>query len=367
MNNEATSAIIEHLCNEARNSVHATFGVMDLLRDTVADPTLSASLEIGRTSSDQLLCSLDDFRDLLSTTPPPAGVMEEFDLALSVSQVIEALNLACRNPVRRITLESSAVPQPLVQDRIGVEQVLTRVLDCAFKVARSSEVTVSFLPPDIKNTVRLAIATRDLDLAPRLSGWLNADLSQTKLTEPGDIPYGVAMMATGKRLRSLGGSAGISDDETWGSAVTLVFPLQSRGVVSDLKEASSDTLDILVVEDCDDSFALSELMLQTERVQRAQGGRDALAILQKHRFDLVLMDIHMPEMDGYTAISGIREWETQTGNARTPIVILSSDDLDTQRQSAAQCGCSGFFRKPLRISELKKVLDRLKQARFHMA
>ncbi len=90
-------------------------------------------------------------------------------------------------------------------------------------------------------------------------------------------------------------------------------------------------------------------------------------MIQKQRFDLVFMDVHMPGMDGYSAIRGMREWETQTGNARTPIVILSSDDLETQRRSAAQCGCSGFLRKPLQEGDLNNLFNRLRQERSRTA
>jgi CheY-like chemotaxis protein len=86
-------------------------------------------------------------------------------------------------------------------------------------------------------------------------------------------------------------------------------------------------------------------------------------MVKKRRFDIVLMDVHMGGIDGYAAIEAIRDWETQTGNARTPIVILSSDDLDTQRKSAARSGCTGFLRKPLRSNDLPDLLDRLKGAR----
>ena len=124
-----------------------------------------------------------------------------------------------------------------------------------------------------------------------------------------------------------------------------------------------EALSVLVAEDCDDSFALTEILLQDEHVWRARDGREALRIMQKQRFDVVFMDIHMPDMDGYSAIRSIREWETETANSRIPIVILSSDDLDTQRRSAAQCGCSGFLRKPLGQRELSNLLDRIKEAR----
>jgi len=104
-------------------------------------------------------------------------------------------------------------------------------------------------------------------------------------------------------------------------------------------------------------------MLGAERVHRALDGSEALHMMQKQRFDIVLMDIHMPGMDGYSAIRSIREWETQTGNARTPLVILSSDDLETQQRTAAASGCSGFLRKPLNRSDLTDLMERLKQSR----
>jgi DNA-binding NarL/FixJ family response regulator len=82
---------------------------------------------------------------------------------------------------------------------------------------------------------------------------------------------------------------------------------------------------------------------------------------------MVFMDAHMPGMDGYAVIRTIRDWETETSNARTPIVILSSDDLELQTRSAAQSGCSGFLRKLLHIHDVAEVLERLRAGRCPVA
>ena len=92
-------------------------------------------------------------------------------------------------------------------------------------------------------------------------------------------------------------------------------------------------------------------------------GQQALTQTRRLDPDVVLMDIHMPGLDGYQAIRAIRDWETSTSNARTPIVILSSDDLTTQAQQAAQSGCSGFLRKPVRRGELLDMIARLRSVR----
>jgi CheY-like chemotaxis protein len=243
------------------------------------------------------------------------------------------------------------------------------VLDTAFKLAQLSDVHVKLSPSRAGDGAWVAIHGRDADLATRLTNWLNASSDRAVLQDPGEVPFEVAVMVAGKGLRGLGGSAELERDAAGHSIVSLDFPMQAKAIdeqeslTSASQSGQPDALNILIAEDCDDSFVLSELMLQDENVRRARDGREALDMIQRHRFDIVFMDIHMPGIDGYTAIRNMREWETETGNARTPIVVLSSDDLETQRRRAAQNGCSGFLRKPLRRSDLTNLLERVKQSR----
>jgi CheY-like chemotaxis protein len=366
MNKQATLAILEHLSNEARNSMHATFGVMEFLRDTVTDPAQRASVAIGRTSADQLLRSIDDVRELLSAAVGPAASLEEFDLALCAGEIIQVLHLASGKPDHMI-LDAPPRPLLLTQDHDAVKQVLSRVLEAVFKLSQTSGVRVRLRPWHDENGIRLTIDNCDAPLAARLTKWLNTRIEEAALEDPHDVPFEVAAMVAGKRLRALGGTAELGRDAAGHSTVDLDFPFETqvidRGEELSLS-AAPDALNILLAEDCDDSFFLSELMLRNENVQRARDGKEALTMLQQRRFDVVFMDVHMPGMDGYSGIQNMRDWESKSGNARTPIVVLSSDDLETQRQSAAQLGCSGFLRKPLRRSELAEMLDRLKQHRM---
>lgn len=369
------SAIMEHFCNEARNSAHATLGALEALREFAPDSAKQAFLSVGGASADQLLRSIDDVRELLSTAPAPAAPsyasMEEFDLALSVAEIIEMLNLASGRRARRMLLEPLDAPLPITQDRRAVEQVVVRILNTAFKLAQTSEVRVRLSAIRGQSGLWLAVSARDAESAARLIRWLNGDPEVVTLQDPADVPCGLAVMVAGKRLRALGGSAELARDAAGHLSIVLdlpshALPPEEANAAGDLEEAHPGGLSILVAEDCDESFVLTEVALQAEQVQRARDGREALRLLQKHRFDMVLMDVHMPGMDGYAAIRGMRDWETQTANARTPIVVLSSDDIETQRRGAAQCGCSGFLRKPLRLGDLTALLDRLKQARLEM-
>ncbi len=369
MNDQAISSILDHLCNEARNSMHASFGVMDLLRDVLTDPAQRTAVAIGRASADQLLRSIDDIRDLLSPTSLSPAMLEEFDLALNAAELIELLNLASGKRRRHMVFDSPNGPLLVTQNRRAVEQAFTRILDTAFKLSPVSDVHVRLTPQREEAGAQLAITIRNPDLAESLIRWVNSNLEEAVLEDPADVPFGVAVMVAGKRLRALGGKAELIHDAARHSAVVLTIPSLVSAAENGANHAFSAAilpggLNVLVAEDCDESFALIELELRDEHVRRARDGREALQIIQRQRFDVVFMDVHMPGVGGYAAIRAIREWETQTGNARTPIVILSSDDPETQRRAAAECGCSGYLRKPLRMSELMSLMERLKLARM---
>src|SRR5277367_826980 len=156
MTNEAISAVLEHLCNEARNSMHATLGVMELLHDGSEDSERRVTLSLGRASADQLLRSIDDVRDLLSSVPLPPAALEEFNLVACASDIIEGLNLASGKRAKHMILEGPFEPLLVTHDQKAVEQVLTRILDTAFNLAHTNDVRVKLMRA--KNGVRLTLA-----------------------------------------------------------------------------------------------------------------------------------------------------------------------------------------------------------------
>jgi CheY-like chemotaxis protein len=81
-------------------------------------------------------------------------------------------------------------------------------------------------------------------------------------------------------------------------------------------------------------------------VSRALDGAQAVEMFKAGEYDLVVMDIDMPVMDGYTATRAIREWETQKGRARLPIILLSAEHASRQKGMGAAAGCSGYLSKP---------------------
>jgi CheY-like chemotaxis protein len=366
MTNQTILSLLDYLCNEARNSVHATFGLMALCPDLSADPNWQSCLDSSKSSADRLLRSIDDIRELVSTEVAMADLGEEFDVTLCLGETIEILNLASGDHASRLILQPPTTPLMGRQDRRAVEQMLTRVLGAVSKLSPKGEarVAVAGLPEDAG--VRFEIVPPNSNIALRVADWLNANPEEVHFKDADDVLFGVATLVGGKRIRALGGRAEFQCDARLPMGLAISLPWQTDVNPNGGDEPSEhdhSALHILVAEDSDESFALTRILLQRESVWRARNGLEAVDLVKKRRFDVVFMDVHMPGMDGYKAIRSIRDWETQTGNARTPIVVLSSDLLDTQMRCAAQSGCSGFLRKPLDNRDLLDLLERLKDAR----
>jgi CheY-like chemotaxis protein len=371
MTNQTILSLLDYLCNEARNSVHASFGLMALRADLAADPSWQSCLETSKHSAERLLRSIDDIRELFLPEAPAVELAEEFDITLSLGETIELLNLASADHSSRLILEPPAAPLVGRQDRRAVEQALTRVLRAVSKLSPrgKARVAVNGLPSAGLNPsggVRIEIVPHNSNIALRVADWLNADPEEVSFKDADDVLFGVEALVAGKRIRALGGSVEFQCDASLPMGLTISLPWRPDGNPERRAEAPEHddlALNILVAEDSDESFALTKILLQRESVWRAQNGPEAIDLIKKRRFDVVFMDVHMPGMDGYKVIRSIRDWETQTGNARTPIVVLSSDDLDTQTRSAAQSGCSGYLRKPLKNRDLLDLLQRLKEVR----
>jgi CheY-like chemotaxis protein len=366
MTNQTILSLLNYLCNEARNSVQASFGLMALCPSLAPDPAWQSCLENSKCGADRLLRCIDDIRELLATETPALDPAEEFDTTLCLGEIIEVLNLASGGSASRLILKSAARPVTVRQHRRAVEQALMRVLVAVSKLGHRGEALVSAAQADDGDGVRIEIIPANSNIALRVADWLNSDADHVNFQDSDEVLDGVATLVAGKRIRELGGTVEFVSDARAPMALAITLPWETgtdQGEPAESSHQDRAALSVLVAEDSDESFVLTGILLQKEMVWRARDGLEAVDLMKTHRFDVVLMDIHMPGLDGYKAIRTMRDWETQTGNARTPIVVLSSDDLDTQMRSASQAGCSGFLRKPLDQHDLMDLLDRLKAVR----
>ena len=123
---------------------------------------------------------------------------------------------------------------------------------------------------------------------------------------------------------------------------------------------ASNALRILIAEDSPDNTLLvrSYLKRTDHRLVEAVNGREALERFREERFDLVLMDMQMPEMDGLTATREIRRWEREQGREPTPIVALTAYAMKEDEENSSEAGCDDHITKPLKKATLLETLER---------
>ena len=329
MTNQTILTLLNYICNEARNSVQASFGLMALCPTLAPNPAWQTCIENSKYGADRLLRCIDDIRELLSTETPQSEPVEEFDLTLCLGETIEVLNLASGDRASRLILQPATRAVTGRQHRRAVEQVLMRVLDAVSKLGKKGDALVTAAPSTDGDGVQFEIIPANSNIAVRVADWLNSDPDQCKLRR---LRRGALRRRHngGRQAHSRARRNGrVRVRRTRADGVGGHPSLASRHATEGPSEASRQNetgLSVLVAEDSDESFLLTGILLQKESVWRARDGLEAVDMMKTRRFDVVLMDVHMPGMDGYKAIRSMRDWETQTGNARTPIVVLSSDD-----------------------------------------
>ena len=126
--------------------------------------------------------------------------------------------------------------------------------------------------------------------------------------------------------------------------------------------ASVPSMDVLLVEDnpVNRKVAVRLLEKQGHTVVTANNGREALAVLEQlnWKVDLILMDVQMPEMDGYQATAAIREHERRIGG-HLPIVAMTAHALDRDRERCLAAGMDSYLTKPIQIDKLFELLERV--------
>jgi CheY-like chemotaxis protein len=123
--------------------------------------------------------------------------------------------------------------------------------------------------------------------------------------------------------------------------------------------SSLPPLRLLLAEDNDNSFRLfmSYVKAAGHTVSRVLNGAEAVEMAKHGDYDLIVMDVNMPRLDGYAATRLIREWETEQGRARLPILLLSADDLERQVRLGGAAGCSGHLTKPTTKAQVLAALN----------
>ncbi len=356
--------LLIRLANEIRQTLHLVIGLLELTTEEPLSTSQLENLSHCKASADQLLRTANDVSELASSEPL-APSMAPFSLICAIGEVVDVMRiLAERKDLElRCSLDSN-VPDQIVADKDVIQGVLHRLLENSIKFTDSGSIAVSVTSRAVEPNSSVLI----LEIADTGTGMPSEVLASHFQSSEVPLSPGLGLPLVRKRLSEAAGEFSIIDSTCDGTILRISVPISfvaggaSRASKQQDELSSPDDsfpLKLLVVEDSDESFALFQAYVRGEghRVSRALNGALGVEMVKSGEYDLVLMDVHMPVMDGYSATRTIREWETRSGRTRLPILLLSAEDRLLQMRSGALVGCSGYITKPARKSEVLRALN----------
>ena len=376
--NRAKSEFLARMSHEIRTPLNVIIGMGDVLERTALNTEQRQYVRIFERAGGTLLALINDILDL-SKIEAGRIVLEEidFDLAGVLQAVVEILSVRAREKGLELSYEiSPGTPEQLTGDPNRLREILVNLVSNAVKFTAKGRVWIRVEPdpagldPEVMRAGSLrfsvsdtgiGIASGKLDLI--FEAFTQADTSTSR--NYGGTGLGLAIS---KRMVELMGGR-IWAESVPGEGSTFYFtakfgvgaelaqqssadqPAAAAGAVSTAPSANPR---ILVVDDSEDNRVLVAAYLEDLpcRLEFAEDGRIALEKFCSGVYDLVLMDLQMPVLDGYEAIRRMRGWEEEQGRGITPIVALTASALEADLQQALDAGATAWLRKPVRMLTL---------------
>jgi len=376
--NRAKSEFLANMSHEIRTPMNAVLGFTELLRRGFGknERETTKYLNTIHSSGKHLLALINDILDLSKVE---AGRLEVERIPCAphviVSQAV--LELEARARDKNISLEFAAegpVPQTVLCDPLRLRQIVLNLVNNAIKFTGQGGVRVvaGLLPGDAPRYALKVIDTGIGIPAEKIGALFEAFVQADSSIARKYGGTGLGLVISRKLARALGGDVTVASEVGKGSVFTLTFetgPLDgvamlAPGQIHDHRgEAAVEagrwsipSARVLVVDDGAENRELVSLVLSQQGlwVEEAENGQIAVEMALKGGFDVILMDMQMPVMDGYAATRALR-----AAGVKAPIVALTANAMSGFEIQMKEAGCDVFLTKPIDIDQLIGAVAKL--------
>ena len=375
--NAAKSAFLNNMSHDIRTPMNAIIGFTNIAMKHSPPPEIKSCLDKISESSEHLLALINDVLDIsriesgkIKYTPTLVDITEVTDSVLTIMYGY----LSNRNITFRTELEEPKIRYVLT-DAVRVREILVNILGNAVKFTNDGGTVtyaVSYHPgkDDHYIHVRYRIADTGIGMAEEFVDRIFDEFSQEE--HGARTQYkgtGLGMAITKRYVDLMGGTISVESKKGVGSTFTVELPMEiSEACEIKKKDYSVSNIDltglkILLAEDNDLNAEIAIVQLEElgMQISRAVDGEDAVRLFAenpKGTFDLILMDVMMPKMDGYEATNAIRSLQNRPDAVRIPIIAMTANAFAEDVQASLDAGMNGHLSKPIVMDEVVKTIAR---------
>ncbi len=375
--NRAKSEFLATMSHEIRTPMNGVLGMLDVLSKTPLSSIQNEHVNIIKHSAGSLMAILNDILDLSKIE---AGKMTLDDFAFSPRSLIAEVSMLWKASMNEKGLDfhvayADDLPPALRGDGDRLRQVLSNLLSNALKFTENGSVSLSVGCTRKDNAVRLEFEVADtgIGVAPTQRGALFSAFTQAdQSTSRSFSGTGLGLAISKKLVEMMGGAIMLDAAPRQGALFRFHIvcgevhesaPQQpSRSVQkneSKATHAQNNQIKILIAEDNQINVAVLASMLQDAPYQLtfAKDGLEALERARETRFDVILMDIQMPKMDG---VEATRQLQAEGGlSSETPIIALTANAMDGDREKYIAAGMVNYISKPINRQDLIDAIEKV--------
>jgi signal transduction histidine kinase/CheY-like chemotaxis protein len=376
----AKSEFLSNMSHELRTPMNGVLGLLELALSETLPDDVRRQLATARGSAEALLSLLNDLLDLSKIE---SGNIELERLPFRTADVIAALDGLFGEKARQRGLSLSftldpALPAWLIGDPTRLRQILVNLVGNAVKFTHQGDVAVALRAAErdgVRVLLRAEVRDTGIGLDPTQLARLFKDFSQadSSITRRyGGTGLGLAickrlvgMMGGSVDVKSAPGAGSCFSFTAWVGAMDEPVPPQGdapetrRGNVPAWRAPAGTRA--LLVDDNPVNLLVGEKMLAKLGIaaRTVPGGREALEALAHGRFDVVLMDCQMPELDGFETTRRLRRGDAAVLEPNVPVIALTAQAMRGDREACLASGMNGYVTKPLLLATLAQELERL--------